>query len=239
LLISAQGHAEPGSEGSFQGLSGHWSGAGTVTMTDGATERIRCKATYAVNATGKAVQQTLRCASDSYRFEISSNVISEGGSLSGSWAEATRGASIAGVVALVTLLGVLNFIGIKPSARTGDVISVIKVLGLVAFVAVGLFHVRAANLHAAPSPAAGESPGLFAAAFAGLFEVVPPVRTEEAEITKLQCSRGGPNEHPQQCPPDADWSRANRQAGSKRTDAAGAASLGVDIVVDIALPACT
>ena len=93
LLISAQGHAAPGSDGPFLGLSGHWSGAGTVTMTNGVTERIRCKATYAVNATGKAVQQTLRCASDSYRVEISSNVISEGGSLSGSWAEATRGVS--------------------------------------------------------------------------------------------------------------------------------------------------
>ena len=93
LLISAQAQAEPGSAGPFLGLSGHWSGAGTVTMTNGATERIRCEATYAVNATGKAVQQTLRCASDSYRVEISSNVISEGGSLSGSWAEATRGVS--------------------------------------------------------------------------------------------------------------------------------------------------
>ena len=62
-------------------------------MTNGATERIRCKATYAVNPSGKAVQQTLRCASDSYRVEISSNVISEGSSLSGSWAEATRGVS--------------------------------------------------------------------------------------------------------------------------------------------------
>jgi hypothetical protein len=62
-------------------------------MANGATERIRCKATYTVNATGKAVQQTLRCASDNYRVEISSNVISEGGSLSGSWAEATRGVS--------------------------------------------------------------------------------------------------------------------------------------------------
>ena len=97
LLISAQAQAEPGSERPFLGLSGHWSGAGTVTMANGATERIRCKAVYAVNATGKAVQQTLRCASDSYsysyRFEISSNIISEGGSLSGSWAEATRGAS--------------------------------------------------------------------------------------------------------------------------------------------------
>ena len=57
----------------------------------GAARRIRCKAAYAVNATGKAFQQTLRCASNSYRVEISSNVISEGGSLSGSWAEATRG----------------------------------------------------------------------------------------------------------------------------------------------------
>jgi len=93
LLISAQGHAAPGSEGPFLGLSGYWSGPGTITMTNGATEWIRCKAAYTVNATGKAVQQTLRCASDSYRFEISSNVISEGGSLSGSWAEATRGAS--------------------------------------------------------------------------------------------------------------------------------------------------
>jgi hypothetical protein len=91
LLISAQAQAEPGSERPFLGLSGHWSGAGTVTMANGATERIRCKAAYAVNAMGKAVQQTLRCASDSYRVEISSNVISEGGSLSGSWAEATRG----------------------------------------------------------------------------------------------------------------------------------------------------
>jgi hypothetical protein len=67
LLISAAGHAAPGSDGPFLGLSGSWSGAGTITMTNGATERIRCKATYAVNATGKAVQQTLRCASDSYR----------------------------------------------------------------------------------------------------------------------------------------------------------------------------
>src|SRR4029077_6894350 len=93
LLISAQAQAEPGSERPFLGFSGHWSGAGTGPMANGATERIRCKAAYAVNATGKAVQQTLRCASDSYRVEISSNVISEGSSLSGFWAETTRGVS--------------------------------------------------------------------------------------------------------------------------------------------------
>jgi len=92
LIIPVEGHADPGS-GPFLGLSGYWSGAGTVTMTNGVIERIHCKANYTVNASGKAVQQTLRCASDSYRFEISSNVTSESGSLSGSWAEATRGVS--------------------------------------------------------------------------------------------------------------------------------------------------
>ncbi len=93
LFLSSQVHADPGSESPFLGLSGHWSGSGTITMTNGAAERIRCKATYAVNASGRAVQQTLRCASDSYRLEISSNVTAEGGALSGSWSEATRGVS--------------------------------------------------------------------------------------------------------------------------------------------------
>ena len=71
LVISAQGNAAPGSDGPFVGMSGSWSGAGTITMTNGATERIRCKAAYVVNAAGKVVQQTLRCASDSYRMEVS------------------------------------------------------------------------------------------------------------------------------------------------------------------------
>ena len=93
LLISAQAQAEPGSEGPFVGLSGHWSGAGTVTLANGATERLRCKVAYAVNAAGKMVEQTLRCASDSYRVELNSNVISKGGLLSGSWTETTRGLS--------------------------------------------------------------------------------------------------------------------------------------------------
>jgi amino acid transporter len=73
------------------------------------------------------------------------------------------------VVLLVGILAVVNIIGLKPSARFGDLLSIIKILGLVAFVGVGLFFVKAANLHAPPSPAPGESTGMFAAAFAGLF----------------------------------------------------------------------
>lgn len=91
-LIASQGLAQRAG-GPFSGLAGYWSGGGTITLTNGSTERIRCRATYAVNATGSALNQTLRCASDSYKLDISSNVVSEGGAVSGSWGEATRNVS--------------------------------------------------------------------------------------------------------------------------------------------------
>jgi hypothetical protein len=79
--------------GAFAGLAGVWSGAGTVTLDDGSTERIRCRATYAVAADGTGLNQTLLCASDSYKFNLSSNVISNNGSLSGTWNESSKNVS--------------------------------------------------------------------------------------------------------------------------------------------------
>jgi hypothetical protein len=77
--------------GPFAGMAGVWSGGGTVTLDDGSTERIRCRATYAVGGGGTGLNQSLTCASDSYRFNLSSNVISNGGALSGTWSESSRG----------------------------------------------------------------------------------------------------------------------------------------------------
>ena len=79
--------------GPFAGLAGIWSGGGTVTLDDGSTERIRCRATYSVGAGGNGLNQSLTCASDSYRFNLSSNVVASGGSLSGTWSESSRGVS--------------------------------------------------------------------------------------------------------------------------------------------------
>jgi hypothetical protein len=39
------------------------------------------------------LQQTLRCASDSYKFELSRDVVSDGARLSGTWSESSRGIS--------------------------------------------------------------------------------------------------------------------------------------------------
>jgi hypothetical protein len=76
--------------GPFDGYQGAWSGAGSIATTSG-SERIRCRAVYSVGEQGSSLRQSLICASDSYRFEVVSSVSANGGRLSGSWNETTRG----------------------------------------------------------------------------------------------------------------------------------------------------
>jgi hypothetical protein len=86
LSISAS-HAQ---SAPFAGFDGNWSGTGTVTMSDGSSEKIRCRASYKVGGSGTALEQSLRCASDSYKFDLAANVKSDGSNVSGSWSEASR-----------------------------------------------------------------------------------------------------------------------------------------------------
>jgi hypothetical protein len=92
-VAAISGSASFAQSGPFAGMAGTWSGGGTVTLDDGSTERIRCRATYAVGSGGNGLNQSLTCASDSYRFNLSSNVVAQGSALSGTWSEATRGVS--------------------------------------------------------------------------------------------------------------------------------------------------
>jgi hypothetical protein len=88
MLSVSAGQAQ--SSGPFAGFDGAWSGTGTVVLSDGATEHIRCKADYKVNGTGKGLKQALHCASDSYKFDLTSDVTSNGDRISGNWSEASR-----------------------------------------------------------------------------------------------------------------------------------------------------
>jgi hypothetical protein len=82
-----------GQSGPFAPLAGNWSGSGTITTSSGGSERLRCRARYAVGEGGRVLQQALTCASDSYKFDISSNVETDGTRVTGTWSEATRGVS--------------------------------------------------------------------------------------------------------------------------------------------------
>src|ERR1700761_6115731 len=84
-VSSTASYAQAG--GPFAGMAGFWSGGGTVTLDDGSTERIRCRASYAVGGGGNGLQQTLTCASDSYKFNLTSNVTAQGPAISGTWSE--------------------------------------------------------------------------------------------------------------------------------------------------------
>ena len=77
----------------FAGFAGNWSGKGTVTLSDGSKENIRCKASYRVDRRGAAMNQNLHCASASYRFDLSSDIVSQGSVINGQWSEASRNLS--------------------------------------------------------------------------------------------------------------------------------------------------
>jgi len=77
----------------FTAMAGSWSGGGVISTTDGAQEQLRCRASYDVAGTGEQLRLSLRCASESYKFDLASDVQYRGGAISGSWSEASRNAS--------------------------------------------------------------------------------------------------------------------------------------------------
>jgi hypothetical protein len=77
----------------FTAMAGSWSGGGILNTTDGGQERLRCRASYDVSGTGAELHLNLRCASDSFNFDLASDVQYRGGMISGSWSEASRNAS--------------------------------------------------------------------------------------------------------------------------------------------------
>ena len=74
-------------------LAGTWSGGGTLSTNDGMQERLRCRASYDVDGAGSEVRLNLRCASQSYNFDLAGQAAYRGGAISGQWSESTRNAS--------------------------------------------------------------------------------------------------------------------------------------------------
>ncbi len=74
-------------------MAGSWAGTGSIAIGNGTNERIRCQADYQVGNTGDTVALRLRCASDSYKFELQGNVRYQNGQVLGDWSERTRGAA--------------------------------------------------------------------------------------------------------------------------------------------------
>ncbi len=87
MLLNGAGQA---AESPFAHFAGSWSGTGKISVQSGGSERIRCRGTYRAGESGSTLTISLRCASDSYKFELASDVTYDNGSISGSWNESSR-----------------------------------------------------------------------------------------------------------------------------------------------------
>jgi hypothetical protein len=74
-------------------MGGAWNGTGTITLSDGNRERIRCRSNYQPDGSGSNMRLSLSCASDSYKFDLLGNVQYANGQISGDWNEASRNAA--------------------------------------------------------------------------------------------------------------------------------------------------
>lgn len=82
------GHAQEG--GAFARLAGEWTGGGTIELANGSHEPLRCRAAYDVLGQRSNLQLNIRCASDSYNFDLRGSATLTGSGISGSWSESTR-----------------------------------------------------------------------------------------------------------------------------------------------------
>jgi hypothetical protein len=71
----------------FAAVAGTWSGGGTIDLTNDIHEKLRCRANYTHGQSNNSLVLAIRCASDNYKFELTSNVVERGGQISGQWKE--------------------------------------------------------------------------------------------------------------------------------------------------------
>jgi hypothetical protein len=112
FLLSVPTSAQQREGGAFSRFAGDWSGAGTVKTSAG-TERLRCKAHYDVTSDGTSLEQTLLCASDSYKLEVRSKVAATGTRFAGKWNEVTRDTigNLSGTITSTGIRGKIDGIG--------------------------------------------------------------------------------------------------------------------------------
>ena len=79
--------AAPAKVHPFAAMAGAWTGGGTIDLTNDIHERLRCRANYTHGQTNNSLALAIRCASDNYKFELTSNVVERGGQISGQWSE--------------------------------------------------------------------------------------------------------------------------------------------------------
>jgi len=98
LCLLAAGSTVAQDRTPFTRVAGQWSGSGTLQLADGPHEALRCRAAYDVLQHGHNLQLNIRCASESYNFDLRSSANYASGKVTGIWSESSlnTGGTLAG-----------------------------------------------------------------------------------------------------------------------------------------------
>jgi hypothetical protein len=84
VAVPAQTEAHP-----FAAIAGNWTGGGVIMLTNDIKENLRCRANHGFAQASSSLSLSIKCSSDNYRFELTSNVVERRGVISGKWSEAS------------------------------------------------------------------------------------------------------------------------------------------------------
>ncbi len=73
----------------FAAIAGNWTGSGVIMLTNDIKENLRCRANHSFTQASSSLSLSIKCSSDNYRFELTSNVVERRGVISGKWSEAS------------------------------------------------------------------------------------------------------------------------------------------------------
>ena len=77
----------------FAAIAGNWTGGGVIMLTNDIKENLRCRANHNFAQASNGLSINIRCSSDNYKFELTSNVVERRGQISGKWSEASYNVS--------------------------------------------------------------------------------------------------------------------------------------------------
>ena len=83
--------AGPAQADPIRDLAGYWSGNGSIALSNGKTERVKCSVLYKADG-GTQIRQTMRCASADYAINSLAELRIKGSQVSGTWEEKTYSA---------------------------------------------------------------------------------------------------------------------------------------------------
>lgn len=77
----------------FAAIAGNWTGGGIIMLTNDIKENLRCRANHSYAQASSSLSLSIKCSSDNYKFELTSNVVERKGQISGKWSEASYNVS--------------------------------------------------------------------------------------------------------------------------------------------------